>query len=217
MRRVVGKWTVEVSAAEFAELRSRYAEVLVDIGTGDGKHVLHVARQRPDCLVIGMDASADRMRKAAARAAAKETRGGLPNAVFVWSAVERFPPELTDLAEVHVLMPWGSLLRAVVAGEPQVLSTLAAACLPGARFLVTLNLHAWRPAVPEVGDLAEPTPGTAMDELAKRYAAAGWRLEEAAYLTEDEITRLATSWTKRLGSSRDRLEVLGLIGTIKSA
>lgn len=217
MRRIVGKRTVEVSAAEFAQLRSKYAEVLVDIGTGDGKHVLHVARQRPECLVIGMDASADAMRKAAARAAAKESRGGLPNALFVWSAVERFPPELTGLAEIHVLMPWGSLLRAVAGADPQVLSTLAGACLSGARFLVTLNLHAWRPPVPEVGDLAEPTPETALDELAKRYAEAGWRLAEASYLGADEIAGLATSWTKRLGSSRDQLDVLGLTGTIDSA
>ena len=110
-------------------------------------------------------------------------------------------------------MPWGSLLRGTL-GEGPVLEALAAACVPGAPFLVTLNLHAWRPPVPEVGGSAEPDPATAISVLAPRYAAAGWRLAEADYLDEAGIAALATSWTKRLGSSRDQLDVLALRGTV---
>src|SRR5215204_135701 len=104
MRRVAGKATEELTDADVAALRGAYDRVLLDVGTGDGKHVLQLARDRPDTLVIGLDAAPDAMRKAAARAAAKPERGGLPNAVFVWAAAERLPAELRDLDEVHVLM-----------------------------------------------------------------------------------------------------------------
>jgi 16S rRNA (adenine(1408)-N(1))-methyltransferase len=214
MRRVVGKATVDLDAAGFAALRAPYAELVLDIGTGDGKHVLAEARRRPDALVVGLDAGPDAMRRTALRAAAKPTRGGAPNAVYVWAAVEQLPAELGDVTEVHSLMPWGSLLRALVAPDEAVLRTVAARCRTGAPFLITLNLHAWRPPVPEVGKTAEPTPASALEVLAPAYGRAGWTLSSADYLDDTELAGLGTSWTKRLGSSREALAVLGLRGSI---
>ncbi len=215
VRAVVGKATHDLDAAAFAELRGRFPGGLVlDLGTGDGKHVLAEARRRPDTVVVGLDAQPDAMRRTAGRAAAKPARGGLPNALFVWAAVEQLPSELTGITDVHCLMPWGSLLRAVVAPEAEVLRAVAARCAPGARFLITLNLHAWRPPVAEVGGTAEPTPETAAGALAEAYAAAGWRLDTADYLDAAAIASLGTSWTKRLGSSRAELGVLALRGEL---
>jgi 16S rRNA (adenine(1408)-N(1))-methyltransferase len=173
-----------------------------------------VARERPEALVVGLDAGPDSLRKVASRAAAKPAKGGTPNALFVWAAVERLPPELGDVDEVHCLMPWGSLLRALVTPDEDVLRGVAAICRPGAPFLITLNLHAWRPPVADVGDTPEPTPDTAAESLAPAYARAGWTLREAAYLDDAQLAALGTSWTKRLGSTRDELAVLGLRGTI---
>ncbi len=110
-------------------------------------------------------------------------------------------------------MPWGSLLRALVAPDDEVLAALAAACAPGARFLVTLNLHAWRPPVPEVGTFAEPTPASMLGRAAE-YARSGWHIEHSDYLTAAELHELGTSWTKRLGASREALDVLAVRGTI---
>jgi 16S rRNA (adenine(1408)-N(1))-methyltransferase len=95
------------------------------------------------------------MRRASALAAA---RNGLPNALFVWAPVEQLPAELSGVTELHVIMPWGRLLRAMIRADPAVLSQLAAACVPGARLLVALNLHAWHPPVPEVS--GAPAPDT---------------------------------------------------------
>lgn len=212
MRQVVGKATVELDEPAFERLRAPYRELVLDLGTGDGKHVLAEARRRPDALVVGLDAGPDAMRPTAARAAAKPARGGVPNALFVWAAVERLPAELTGVTEVHSLMPWGSLLRALATPEPDVLRAVAARCVPGAPFLVTLNLHAWRPPVPEVGSTAEPTPDDR--RLTDAYAAAGWRIDKATYPDAAELAGLGTSWTKRLGSSRAELAVLALRGAI---
>lgn len=214
MRRVVGKSTVDLDAAEFAALRAPFSGLVLDIGTGDGKHVLAEARRRPDSLVVGLDAGPDAMRRTALRAAAKPARGGAPNALFVWAAVEQLPGELTDVTEVHSLMPWGSLLRAFVTPDAAVLGSVGERCRPGAPFLITLNLHAWRPPVAEVGSSPEPTPSSALEELAPEYARAGWALSSADYLDDAALAEMGTSWTKRLGSSRAELAVLALRGTI---
>jgi len=216
MLRVIGRRVVDVPPAEYGALCEPYRGVLLDIGTGDGKHVLHLARRRPEWLVIGVDAAADRMRKASTRAAANPARGGLRNAMFVVAAAERLPAELTGAAEIHVLMPWGSLLRGMIGGDQQMLARIAAAGRPGADFLVTLNLHAWQPRVSEVGDVPEPDPEWAMSQLALGYRQAGWFMERAAYLDDTEIAELATSWTKRLGASRSQLDVLSLTGTLRA-
>lgn len=212
MRQVVGKRTLELSPSELAARRASYDGLLLDVGTGDGKHVLAVARARPDLLVVGLDAGPDAMRPTAARAAQKPVKGGVPNALFVWGAVEAVPDGLDGVTELHSLMPWGSLLRALVTPDGAVLASLAERCVPGAGFLVTVNLHAWRPPVPEVGDTPEPTPGAVPSDA---YAAAGWTIDEATYPSAAEIDALGTSWTKRLGSTRDDLAVLALRGTIR--
>jgi 16S rRNA (adenine(1408)-N(1))-methyltransferase len=209
MRRVVGNRVLEITGNEFAQLRSG-RQLLVDVGTGDGKHVLHQARARPDWLVVGLDAAPDRMRKASLTASSKPARGGTPNAIYVWAAVERLPAELTDVDEIHVLMPWGSLLRETVGPDGLALGGLRAASRATARMLITLNLHAWRPPVPEVGAMAEPSPEWAMTELAAAYRAAGWSLDRAEYLDGSGIDALATSWARRLQSSRPEFDVLAL-------
>jgi 16S rRNA (adenine(1408)-N(1))-methyltransferase len=144
------------------------------------------------------------------------SRKGAPNAVFVWASVEQLPPELTGVTELHVIMPWGSLLRGILGTDPAPLAGLARACEPGARLFIALNLHAWRPPVPEVGGIPEPTPGWALDELAPVYAEAGWRLDRAEYLDDKRVEALHSSWTKRLRASRPgRLGVLAVSGSLR--
>ncbi|MEO9139247.1 MAG: class I SAM-dependent methyltransferase [Jatrophihabitans sp.] len=214
MRQVVGKTTRDLDAIGLARLRADRRDLVLDLGTGDGKHVLVVARARPDALVIGLDAAPDAMRKTASRAAAKPAKGGTPNALFVWASAQKLPAELADVSEVHCLMPWGSLLRGLITPDEDLLRAVAAACRPRAPFLITLNLHAWRPPVVDVGETPEPTPESALETLAPAYAAAGWTIATADYLDDASIAELGTSWTKRLGSTRDALAVLGLRGRI---
>ncbi|WP_375497859.1 methyltransferase domain-containing protein [uncultured Jatrophihabitans sp.] len=215
MRQVIGKRTLDLDAADFAALRAPYERLVVDLGTGDGKHVLAVARAHPDTLVVGVDASPDAMRKTAFRAAQKPARGGTPNAMFVWASAEQLPPELDGIDELHALMPWGSLLRTLTLTEQSnALLSVGERCRTGATFLITLNLHAWRPPVPEVGDAPEPTPDSARTDLAVEYEKAGWHLDDVHYADDAELAAYGTSWTKRLGSTRDELAVLTLRWTI---
>ena len=61
------------------------------------------------------------MREISSKAAKKPDRGGAPNALFVVASVEHSPDELRGVAdEVFVTLPWGSLMRGIILGEPQV-------------------------------------------------------------------------------------------------
>jgi len=205
---VVGRSITELGSDEFAALRAG-RKMLVDVGTGDGKHVLHEARRRPEWLVVGVDAAPAQLQRASTSAARKPAKGGLANALFAQASAEALPADLGAADELHVLMPWGSLLRGALSADA-VLASLRSVAAPDARLLVTLNLHAWRPPVAEVGDSVEPTPESVLAELVDVYAAASWRITSANYLDAAGIEALATSWARRLHSSREQFDVLAI-------
>ena len=169
-----------------------FAGVAVDVGTGDGAWVLRCARAEPSRFFIGVDANAENLAEASRRALAKPERGGVSNALFVQAAAEALPEELDGVATfVSVLLPWGSLLRAVAQGEVAGLFRL---CRAGARLRVVFS------DVEPAGDLTA------------RYAAAGFRVEVRA-ITNREVARLGTSWAGRLAHGRERrfCEVTGVV------
>ncbi|MGH9881869.1 MAG: methyltransferase domain-containing protein, partial [Pyrinomonadaceae bacterium] len=96
--------------------------IVIDIGTGDGLFVYQCARQNPRKFFIGIDANPRPLEKISERIHRKPAKGGLPNVLFLQAAVEELPSELYGVAdEVHIHFPWGSLLRALMLGEYEVL------------------------------------------------------------------------------------------------
>ena len=67
----------------------------VDVGTGDAHFAYHLASERPDWLVVGLDALDEPMGEIADKAARKPAKGGRPNLVLLRGAVEALPAELT--------------------------------------------------------------------------------------------------------------------------
>ena len=213
-RRVVGRSIVELEGSEVAALIAAHRGVLLDLGTGDGKHAATWARARPDHLVIGVDANVDALRKRSVQMSKPSTKGGLPNLIYLWAAVERLPASLVEVEELHVLMPWGSLLRGLLEPSQRLLNDLSQRCRAGATFTIVINRHAWHPVVPEVAGIAEPRIGDEEAELGAAFDAAGWTLDEVRELGPEDLVKLGTSWTSRLGSSRTALDAVALEGTI---
>jgi 16S rRNA (adenine(1408)-N(1))-methyltransferase len=57
LTRVIGKGrTIAMPRAELEALRGEYLECAVDVGTGDARYAYHLASERPDWLVLGLDA-----------------------------------------------------------------------------------------------------------------------------------------------------------------
>jgi len=132
--------------------------------------------------------------------------------LFVQAAAEDLPTELNCIAdEVHVHFPWGSLLKAVAAGDESLLSGLRRICSPDAVLEVIIGLDPERDRA-EIQRLGlEPLTTQFMKtELASRYRAAGFEIIETGVLLPSDRTRLRSSWAKRLQRSKGR-EVVYII------
>ena len=125
---------------EFESLAREYDDVVIDIGTGDGRFVLRTARDRPQSLVIGIDPVQEAMAGVARRASAKPSRGGVPNALFLVASAEALPGALSSKASlVTVNYPWGALLRTLVQPDRDGLRAVAGLLQPGGRLIALLN------------------------------------------------------------------------------
>ena len=158
------------------------------MGAGDGGYVVYRARTEPDTFAIAIDASAD----ALVDGAWKAKRGNLANIAFLVESAERLPRELAGIAdEVTVTLPWGSLLRSLVAADAALLGSLAMLFKAGGELRALLSATA-RDGYAEVA--AETLRG-----LAPAYAAHGLRLVEARAASPADVAASRSAWAKRLG------------------
>jgi 16S rRNA (adenine(1408)-N(1))-methyltransferase len=178
----------------------------IDLGTGDGKFVLRCARAHPGVEHVGVDALEEPMRDSIRRAAAKPSRGGVANARFVVADAVRPPAELAGRAAlVTVNYPWGSLLRAVAAGDRAIVGLLR----PGGRLVALLNASA-----AEDHEYADRLDLPALDEdlLVPAWRTAGLAEVEWRTLEPGEDPPHRTTWGQRLvrGSGRSTVYVSGV-------
>jgi 16S rRNA (adenine(1408)-N(1))-methyltransferase len=184
-----GKTSAEIDAARLAADVAGYDDVLIDVGTGDGRYVLHVARSSPTWFTIGVDACRENLRKASRKAP--------DNALYVFANALALPKELGGMAsKVTINFPWGSLLTGLLDGEPTLLEGLLAISRPGAALEVGLNGG----ALAEAGYTLE-SGGARIRRVLRQggFEVAGDPLR----LDARELRRCPTTWAKRLAYGRD--------------
>jgi len=115
-----------------------------------------------------------------------------------------------------VTLPWGDLLEGLALAEPDVLAGLPALAKPGARLRLVLNGGPWSSNAPKrTRRLPELTPGYVWAKLADRYAAHSVTVKQERPRTEPEIAGLHSTWAKRLGHGRDRLDLTFVDGFVR--
>src|SRR5262249_45732909 len=168
--------------------------------TGDGTFVYETARRNRDRFYIGIDASPRPLAKISEKIHRRPEKGGLSNVLFIQAAIEDLPSELDGAGdEVHVHFPWGSLLRAVAAGEEVPLRNIRRICAPDAllEVVIALDVERDRSEMKRLG--LEPLTGEFLDSvLAPRYRAAGFEVSERGVLSSSDWPRLHSSWSGRL-------------------
>ena len=188
MDTIHGKHTHVLDAASFHAHASRYHEVLLDIGAGDGRYTLHTARRRPECLAIGLNACADGLRKSSRTAPA--------NALYVVANALALPNELANIAShVTINFPWGSLLSALLDADQTLAAGLRAVTRPGATLEIRLNMG----ALAEIGCPPEAAP----DQVRHTLWNSGFTDMHACSLGTAELRSFPTTWAKRLAYGRD--------------
>ncbi|HEX8492628.1 MAG TPA: class I SAM-dependent methyltransferase [Pyrinomonadaceae bacterium] len=178
----------------------------MDIGTGDGLFVYQCAQKNSRKFYIGIDASPRPLEKISEKIHRKPAKGGLPNVLFIQSAVEDLPEELSGVAdEVHVHFPWGSLLKAVATGERVVLDNLRRICSSEALLEVVIGLDPERDRSETERLGLQPLSVAHVDSvLVSNYRDAGFEILERGLVAPSEWPKLQTSWAKRLQGSASR-------------
>lgn len=201
---IEGKSVVDVDTAAFDARSAGYARVVVDVGTGDGRFPLHMARRHPDALFVGVDSLKENLEEVSRKAARPPRKGGVANVVYVWASAEDPPPELRHRAdEVQVILPWGRLMVGVLTASPDVLDGLRALGREGTTFRAVINAEVWGDPIPvEARDLPELTVERAWSVLAPAYERHGIRITDVHVLTAEEVAVVRSTWAKRLASSR---------------
>ncbi len=197
----------------FESLAREYEDVVIDLGTGDGRFVLRTARERPQSLVVGIDPVQDAMAGVARRASAKPVRGGVPNALFLVASAEALPATLSSKASmVTVNFPWGSLLRTLVQPDPGGLRAVVGLLEPGGRLIALLNA-----SVTDDRDYGERLGLPPLEDAhIDQRLVPGWQesgLDGVTWqrLEPDDEPPHHTTWGRRLvrGSSRSTIVVEG--------
>jgi hypothetical protein len=134
------------------------------------------------------------------RAARPVAKGGQPNVLFALAAAERPPVEIIGRAGlVTITMPWGSLLRGVLALDDDAAAGIAALLRPAGRLEAILSITE-RDGL----DVASLDEDRAADDLARRWAAQGLRLDALEVAGIEDVAATGSSWARRLfvGGSR---------------
>jgi 16S rRNA (adenine(1408)-N(1))-methyltransferase len=188
METIHGKRTHMLDATRFAAELMSYRGVLIDLGTGDGRYVRSAARASPERFVIGLDACRENLRAA--------SRSAPTNALFVIANALDLPHELRGLAnQITINFPWGSLLVALVNGDPVLFDGLRMLALPGAHVEIRLNAG----ALVEAG-LSLEQGGIAVRQALRTY---GFNAGPLVSLDAADLRACPTTWAKRLAFGRD--------------
>jgi 16S rRNA (adenine(1408)-N(1))-methyltransferase len=140
---------------------------------------------------------------ASRRGAAKLSRGGLANVLFLQASLESLPPLFEAIADqITINYPWGSLLRAVALPDVDLLSKLAAMAKRDGKVEIFINAHPFEdPAYTRRIGLAEASLVANRSAFTAVYAKAGLLVTEVVDASDNAR---ATRWGKRLehGSRR---------------
>jgi len=183
-----GKQTFHMDAAMLAMQIWGYQDILIDLGTGDGRYVRHIAAERPAWFAIGIDACRENLRHASRRTGA--------NVLFAIANAHALPHELAGVAtEITINFPWGSLLTGLLQHEPGLLAGLGTVACPGAGLHIRLNGEA-------VARAGWDLPASA-EVVRRRLADMGWKVARPNTLNGAALRRLPSTWAKRLAFGRD--------------
>ena len=161
--------------------------------------------REPSRLLIASDANPDALAEIAWKAGRKSARGGVPNLICIAEPLDLLSAELGPVAErITIILPWGSLLRAVAQPEINSLRQIAQLSLPQAAVEIVFSYDerrdARRPAPLDSGILNEEH----ISRLPEFYEQAGLRIEVVQRLPQQELAAYETTWAGRLAFGRAR-------------
>ncbi len=188
METIRGRKSLELDLNGLTERLAGYNRIILDLGTGDGRYVHHLAGKFPDHFIIGLDSCRENLREVSQKK--------LPNALFVIASAQALPHELNGLtSHVTINFPWGSLLESLLRCDEQLMRGLESISRPNAPVSIRLNSG----ALAEAGWTLE----AGAEQIYQNMIQAGWQVSKPAMMNETTLRNFPSTWAKRLAFGRD--------------
>ena len=188
METIRGRKSLDVDFNEWSDQLANYKQILLDLGTGDGRYARTLAQAHPRWFIIGLDACRENLRE--------HSQAKLPNLLFVIARAQELPHELDGLiTQVTINFPWGSLLESLLANDSRLLNRLRCIARPGASLELRLNSG----ALAEAGKTLEA--GT--DKIYYHLLQAGWQIDHPVVMDAGSLKKFPSTWARRLAFGRD--------------
>jgi 16S rRNA (adenine(1408)-N(1))-methyltransferase len=203
MRVVKSSKLTELNKLEFEKLKAGFAQVVIDLGTGDGRFVYENAKAHAGNLYVGVDPAYKQMETYSKQSARKK----LTNTLLVVGSLELLPTELIGCAQkLYIHLPWGSLLEAVVRPTSENVKKLTDMLETGGELeLVFGYTSETEPSETERLNLPELTDTYVKDVIVAGFVKTElFKFVSMQKIEKQNLTDKDTSWGKKLGFGRKR-------------
>jgi SAM-dependent methyltransferase len=152
-------------------------------------------------LCVGLDTDAAAPRVASARAARPAWKGGAENALFLAADARSLPPPFTgQVDELRIVLPWASLLHAVLSADARLVADMVRVLRPEGRLCVVVSVVP--PDLNGIGLQAGTSlgePDAYLTHLARGLDEAGLRVTRHRPVVAGDLVAMRSSWARRLG------------------
>ncbi len=136
MKVVKGNKEFDISEEQYKKLINNYKNIILDIGTGDGRFIYKNALENIEEFYIGLDPSAKQLKNYSKKAVRKK----LPNALFVIGSSHNIPKELENtINTLYVILPWGTLLQNLVLPSREFINSLSKLLIANGKTMFILS------------------------------------------------------------------------------
>jgi trans-aconitate methyltransferase len=188
METIRGKMSLDLDQNALNQRLVNHRHIALDLGTGDGRFVCHMAARHPDRFFIGMDTCRENLRS--------RSQQQLSNALFIIASAHSLPAELNGrIASITINFPWGSLLTGLLSHDAELLAGLTRIAASGAALHVHINGDGMR----SVGLNLE----AGATQLVNILDETGWEFTALQQLDAATLRSLSSTWAKRLAFGRD--------------
>jgi len=188
METIRGRKSLELDISKLTERLAGYNQIILDLGTGDGRYVRTLAGSYPDRFIIGIDACRENLRE--------HSQAKLQNMLFIIASAQNLPDELHGLvSHITINFPWGSLLESLLSGDPELIHGMEAISRSAAAVDLRLNGG----ALAEAGTTLE----TGAERIYNHLLQAGWQVETPMIMDASALQSFPSTWAKRLAFGRD--------------
>lgn len=184
----------------------KYKKVIADIGAGDAKQTIRLARKNPNNLYYAIEPNYTSYKDTERKASRKESKGGVQNIRFINSSIEQIPDELSDtFDEIQINFPWGTLLEGVIIPLPNVLESIVKIAKPNCKIII---ITTYDDKFEKEFRVSRGLPKLSIDyiqnKLSLAYQEFGLLIKRCELITDNSKLAIDSPWGKKLISARQR-------------